>query len=104
MTLDEALLLSERISGDESVANSMAYCQAIERMTSIPIPKKAMQIRTIYAELERVWNHLGTIAGICTDVGFAYGSSRMNILKEKIMRINEKISGSRLLFGINRIG
>ena len=104
MTLDEALLLSERITGDESVANSMAYCQAIERMTSIPIPKKAMQIRTIYAELERVWNHLGTIAGICTDVGFAFGSSRMNILKEKIMRINEKMSGSRLLFGINRIG
>ncbi len=104
MTLDEALLLSERIAGDESVANSMAYCQAIERMASIPIPKKAMQIRTICAELERVWNHLGTIAGICTDVGFAYGSSRMNILKEKIMRINEKLSGSRLLFGINRIG
>ena len=104
MTLDEALLVSERISGDESVANSMAYCQAIERMASIPIPMKAIQIRTVCAELERIWNHLGTIAGICTDVGFAYGSSRMNILKEKIMRINEKLSGSRLLFGINRIG
>lgn len=104
MTIDEALLLSERISGDESVANSMAYCQAIERMTSIQIPMKALQIRTICAELERIWNHLGTIAGNCTDVGYAYGSSRMNILKEKMMRINEKLSGSRLLFGINRIG
>lgn len=104
MTLDEGLLLSERISGDESVANSIAYCQAIERMASIPIPNKAMQIRTIGAELERIWNHFGTIAGICTDVGFAYGSSRMNILKEKVMRINEKLSGSRLLFGINKIG
>jgi Ni,Fe-hydrogenase III large subunit/Ni,Fe-hydrogenase III component G len=104
MTIDEALLLSERISGDESVANSMAYCQAIERMATIRIPKKAMQIRTICAELERVWNHIGTIAGICTDVGFAYGSSRMNLLKEKVMRINEKLSGSRLLFGINSIG
>ncbi len=104
MTLDEALLLSERISGDESVANSMAYCQAIERMASIQIPKKALQIRTICAELERIWNHFGTLAGICTDVGFGYGSSRINILKEKVMRINEKLSGSRLLFGINRIG
>lgn len=104
MTLDEALLLSERISGDESVANSMAYCQAIERMASIQIPRKAIQIRTICAELERIWNHLGTLAGICTDVGFGYGSSRINILKEKVMRINEKLSGSRLLFGVNRIG
>lgn len=104
MTIDDALLLSERISGDESVANSMAYCQAIERMASIQIPKKALSIRTICAEIERIWNHIGTIAGICTDVGFAYGSSRMNILKEKMMRINERLSGSRLLFGINRIG
>jgi Ni,Fe-hydrogenase III large subunit/Ni,Fe-hydrogenase III component G len=104
MTLDEALLLSERISGDESVANSTAYCQAIERMASIQIPTKAMQIRSICAELERIWNHFGTLAGMCTDVGFAYGSSRINILKEKVMRINEKLSGSRLLFGVNRIG
>ncbi|WP_158385462.1 NADH-quinone oxidoreductase subunit C [Candidatus Nitrososphaera evergladensis] len=104
MNLDQVLLLSERISGDEAVANSMAYCQALERIARANVPKRALQIRTICAEMERIYNHLGTLAGMSTDVGFAYGASRLNILKERMMQLNEYVSGSRLLFGVNRIG
>jgi Ni,Fe-hydrogenase III large subunit len=104
MKLDQALLLSERISGDESVANSLAYCQALERIARTNVPKRALQIRCICAELERIYNHLGTLAGISTDVGFSYGSARLSILKERMMHLNSEISGSRLLFGVNRIG
>ncbi len=104
MKLDQALLLSERISGDESVANSLAYCQALEKIAHTSVPKRALQIRCICAEMERIYNHLGTLAGISTDVGFSYGSARLNILKERMMQLNSVISGSRLLFGVNRIG
>lgn len=104
MKLDEALLLSERISGDESIANSTAYCQAIEKISQINIPNKAKKIRTIFGELERVYNHIGTLGGISTDTGFPFGSSRLNILKERLMQLNESLSGSRILFGVNRIG
>jgi Ni,Fe-hydrogenase III large subunit/Ni,Fe-hydrogenase III component G len=104
MKLDQALLLSERISGDESVANSLAYCQALEKIADADIPKRALQIRCVCAEMERIYNHLGTLAGISTDVGFAYGSARLSILKERMMQLNSEISGSRLLFGVNRIG
>ncbi|MEW6603998.1 MAG: NADH-quinone oxidoreductase subunit C [Thermoproteota archaeon] len=104
MTLDQVLLLSERIAGDEAVANSTAYCQALEKIAKASVPKKALQIRTICAEMERMYNHIGTLAGMVTDVGFAYGAARLNILKERMMRLNEQITGSRLLFGVNRIG
>jgi Ni,Fe-hydrogenase III large subunit/Ni,Fe-hydrogenase III component G len=104
MKLDQALLLSERISGDESMANSLAYCQALEKIANTNVPKRALQIRCVCAEMERIYNHLGTLAGISTDVGFSYGSARLNILKERMMQLNSKISGSRLLFGVNRIG
>lgn len=104
MRLDEALLLSERISGDESVANSSAFCQAIEKIAQIEIPKRAKKIRTIFGELERIYNHVGTLAGISTDASFPFGSARLNILKERLMRLNESLSGSRILFGVNRIG
>ncbi|SMH70954.1 hydrogenase large subunit [Candidatus Nitrosotalea okcheonensis] len=104
MKLDEALLLSERISGDESVANSTAYCQAIEKISQISIPNNAKKIRTIFGELERAYNHIGTLGGISTDAGFAFGAARLNILKERLMQLNESLSGSRLLFGVNRIG
>ncbi|MHB1868326.1 MAG: hydrogenase large subunit [Nitrososphaerales archaeon] len=104
MKLDQILLLSERIAGDESVANSTAYCQAIEKIAKVRIPVRALRTRTICAEMERVYNHLGTLGGMATDVGYAYGAARLNILKERMMQLNEKVTGSRLLFGVNRIG
>ena len=54
--------------------------------------------------MERVYNHLGTLGGMATDVGYGYGAARLNILKERMMQLNEKVTGSRLLFGVNRIG
>ena len=104
MKIDDALLLSERIAGDESIANSTAFCQSIEKIASVTIPRRAQQIRTIFGELERLYNHMGSLAGISMDVGFPYGSSRLNILKERLMKLNESLSGSRILFGVNRIG
>jgi Ni,Fe-hydrogenase III large subunit/Ni,Fe-hydrogenase III component G len=104
MKLDDVLLLSERIAGDESVANSSAYCQAIEKIAQVEVPNRAKKIRTIFGELERVYNHVGTLAGISTDTGFAFGSARLNILKERLMQLNESLCGSRILFGVNRIG
>lgn len=104
MEPDDALLLSERIAGDESVANSSAFCQAIEKIAQVDITKRAKKIRTIFGELERIYNHVGTLAGISADASFPFGSARLNILKERLMRLNESLSGSRILFGVNRIG
>lgn len=104
MKLDEVLLLSERIAGDESVANSSAYCQAIEKISKVEIPKRAKKIRVIFGELERIYNHIGTLAGISTDASFPFGSARLSILKERLMQLNESLCGSRILFGVNRIG
>ena len=101
---DDVLLLSERIAGDESVANSTAFCQAMEKIAKLAISESAAQTRVVCAELERMYNYIGTIAGLSADVGFTYGSARMNILKERVMQLNERISGSRILFGVNRIG
>ncbi len=104
MRLDQLVLLSERISGDESVANSTAYCQAVEKIAGISPPRRALQVRAFCAEMERIYNHMGTLAGLSTDAGFAYGASRLAILRERVMRLNEEVAGSRLLFGVNRIG
>jgi len=104
LSLDQVVLLSERISGDEAVANSSAFCQAVERIAGVEPPPRALQVRAVCAELERIYDHLGTLAGLSTDVGFPYGAARLNILKERMMRLNEEVAGSRLLFGVNRLG
>lgn len=104
ISIDKAVFLAERVSGDNSVAHAVAFCQAMEKIASIDIPPRAKHIRTILLELERIYNHLGDIAGIATDVAFSFGAAHANKLKEDVMRLNEYTTGSRLLRGMNAIG
>ncbi len=104
LSLDKAVLLAERVSGDNSVAHAVAFCQAVERIAGIDIPRRAKYIRIVLLELERLYNHLGDIAGIATDVAYAFGAAHANRLKENILQLNEIVSGSRLLRGMNTIG
>jgi len=104
ISIDKAVFLAERVSGDNSVAHAVAFCQAIEKISGVNIPPRAKYIRTVLLELERVYNHLGDIAGIATDVAFAMGAAHTNRLKEEILQLNEKVTGSRMLRGMNTIG
>lgn len=104
MSIDKAVFLAERISGDNSAAHSVAFCQAVEKIAGVDIPPRAKYIRTILLELERMYNHIGDIAGIATDVAYAFGAAHANRLKEQVMQLNEKVTGSRLLRGMNVTG
>lgn len=104
ISIDKAVFLAERISGDNSEAHAVAFCQAVEKVAGMDIPPRAKYIRTILLELERIYNHLGDIAGIATDVAYAFGAAHANRLKERVMQLNEKVTGSRLLRGMNTIG
>lgn len=104
LPLEEKVRLSEKISGDSSFSHSLAFSQAVERLADIDVPERALYMRTVYAELERLANHFGDIGAIMLDTGFNFGGAHGARLREMIMQINEKISGSRFLRGINTIG
>ena len=96
--------LIEQISGDESVANSVAYAQAVEYLADIDVPSRDQSIRLILLELERIYSDLADIGGIALDVGYYAASSKYHIIREDMMRLNEKLTGSRFLKGMISIG
>jgi Ni,Fe-hydrogenase III large subunit/Ni,Fe-hydrogenase III component G len=97
-SFEKALFLSERISGDETVANSLAYCQALEKLTDAgELPERALYTRTILCELERIYNHLGDIGGICTDVAYSFAAYQFTMMRRWCQAINEQLTGSRFL-------
>ncbi|MCG7843878.1 MAG: hydrogenase large subunit, partial [Methanomassiliicoccales archaeon] len=100
--LPQALRLIERISGDNGVAHSMAFCQAVEMGTAMP--ERAKLLRCIYAEMERIYNHLGDIGGMATDVAFAVPAADAAVLREKMLQLNQRLTGHRLLWGTMAIG
>ena len=96
----ECVALAEAISGDESAANAVGFCTAVERACGIPVPEKAECLRAVMLELERVYSLLGDLAGMAVDVGFSLVASPFLILREEVFRQNEKLTGSRFLRGI----
>jgi Ni,Fe-hydrogenase III large subunit/Ni,Fe-hydrogenase III component G len=103
-SLTRAVAVAERVSGDATVAHALAYCQAVERLAGIRTTKRAELLRVIFAELERLYFHIGDIGGITLDVGFGFGAAQASRLKEKIMRLNELLTGNRLLRAANIVG
>ncbi len=100
----EGIRLAERVSGTSSFSHSSAYCMAVERMAGIEITENARAGRTLLLELERLYNHIGDIGNICAGTGLAVGYAKGAIIKEKLMQLNERLTGSRYLRGINMIG
>lgn len=101
---EEKLRLSERISGDSSFSHSLAYCQALESLGDIEVPARAKYLRVIFAELERLANHLGDLGAMMLDTGFNFGGSHGARLRERIIQWSERLAGSRFLRGINAVG
>ena len=103
-TYDNGVHLAERISGDNGFAHSLAYCQAVEGIAFVEAPERARYIRSILAELERIYNHLGDVGGIALDTAFNVGAQHAFILRERTLDLNDRLTGSRLLRAVNCIG
>ncbi|MFA5879179.1 MAG: NADH-quinone oxidoreductase subunit C [Candidatus Margulisiibacteriota bacterium] len=103
-TPEDALKFAQAVSGDETVANTLACVNAIEKIAQIQIPLRAAHIRLIFAEMERIYALLGDLAGVILDAAYPAGASIFFILREEILRWNEKLSKSRFFKNSIKIG
>ena len=99
LPVETALYRVERICGACSVSHAISYSQALESIASLAIPHQARLGRVIFAELERLYNHIGDIGNLCAGLGFSVGISHGARLKETMMSLNESITGNRFLRG-----
>lgn len=95
--IQSLLQLAARVSGDSTVAHSWAAAQAAEYCAAMEIPERALHLRAVLCERERIANHLGDIGAICNDVGFSFGAMQFSRLRENILRHNAQWFGHRLL-------
>jgi Ni,Fe-hydrogenase III large subunit/Ni,Fe-hydrogenase III component G len=98
------LFLAESISGDTAVGHALAFAHAIERLADVSVPPRARAIRVVLLELERMYNHIADIGAIATDVAFVVPASRAQVLRENLVRLQERLFGTRLLRGTVALG
>jgi formate hydrogenlyase subunit 5 len=100
----DCVKIAEAISGDESTSNAIAFCMAVESVAGATVPERGWALRTIYAELERMYSLLGDLAGMVIDVAYPAGASPFFILREELLRWNNALTGSRFLKGAVTLG
>ncbi len=89
--------VAARIAGDSTVAFSWAYCMALEQACGAALPKRALYLRALLLERERIANHLGDLGALGNDAGFGFGLAQFSRLKEDWIRVNARLFGHRYL-------
>lgn len=96
--------VAERICGICSFIHGLTYCQAIEEVMQIPVPPRALYLRTIWSELSRIHSHLMWLGLMADAFGFESLFMASWRTREKILDIIEETTGGRVIFGSAKIG
>ncbi|WP_168879078.1 NADH-quinone oxidoreductase subunit C [Rhizobium sp. P28RR-XV] len=95
--LPRGIQLAGRTSGDSSVAYAYAFSRAAEAALGLEVPLRAVWLRALMAELERIANHLGDIGAICNDAAFALMLAHCGMLREQVLRAADAAFSHRLM-------
>jgi len=96
-SLARGVQLAGRTSGDSTVAYAYAFSRAAEAALDLVVPDRAVFLRALLAELERLANHLGDIGAICNDASFALMHAHCGVLRESVLRASGAAFGHRLM-------
>jgi Ni,Fe-hydrogenase III large subunit len=92
-----AARIAARTSGDSTVAYGWAFARAVETALDVEVPARALALRAVMAECERIANHLGDIGAICNDAAFSLMYAECGILREQALRAAAAAFGHRLM-------
>jgi Ni,Fe-hydrogenase III large subunit len=90
-----SLAIAESIAGDTAVGHGLAYVKAVEALSGRPPPAKAMALRGVGLELERVANHVGDLGALANDVGYLPTASYCGALRADFLNASAELCGNR---------
>jgi len=100
----EFVFVAERICGICSFIHGQTYCQAVETIMKLEVPKRALYLRTIWGELSRLHSHLLWLGLMADAVGFENLFMHSWRVRERILNIIEATTGGRVIFSTCKVG
>ena len=92
----QALPYFDRLDYVSMMCNEQGYSLAVEKLLNIEIPIRAKFIRTLFAEITRILNHIMAVTTHALDVGALTPFLWMFDEREKLMEFYERVSGARM--------
>lgn len=103
-TYTQAVHLVERICGICSHVHTTTFCDAVESLLGLDLPQRALYIRALLCELERIHSHLLWLGVLAKNVGFDTVFMYSWRDREIALDIMEELSGGRVSHAVNIVG
>ena len=100
----QIIVLANRHDWLSAFGSELGVVLAVERMLGLEVPTRAIWIRTLLAELNRVLNHLMFLGSYPLEVGAITPIFYAFRERETIQEVMEEVSGGRMHYMFNRVG
>ena len=101
---DQIPFLVSRICGICSASHPLAYVQAVEDIAGVKPPERALYVRTIINELERIHSHLLWVGLAGHFIGYDTVFMWAWKYREPVLDLLEEITGNRNNYGNVKVG
>ncbi|KAI8812409.1 putative NADH dehydrogenase 49K chain [Cladochytrium replicatum] len=92
----QALPYFDRLDYVSMMCNEQCYSLAVEKLLNIEVPARGKYIRTLFAEITRILNHIMAVTTHAMDVGALTPFLWMFEEREKLMEFYERVCGARM--------
>ncbi|HNT77508.1 MAG TPA: nickel-dependent hydrogenase large subunit [Anaerolineae bacterium] len=96
--------LLERICGICSHVHTTTFCQGVEALLGVKLPSRALYLRALLCELERIHSHLLWLGVLALNIGFDTIFMYAWRDREVVLDIMEDLSGGRVSHAVNIVG
>ena len=97
-------VLANRHDWLSAFSNELGVVLAVERMLGMDVPERAVWLRTLLAELNRVLNHLMFLGSFPLEMGAITPMFYAFRERETLQAVLEEASGGRMHYMFNRVG
>jgi membrane-bound hydrogenase subunit alpha len=104
LQFDQIPFLVSRICGICSASHPLAYVQAVEELANITPPDRALYVRTIINELERIHSHILWVGLAGHFIGYDTVFMWAWKYREPVLDLLEEITGNRNNYGNVKVG
>ncbi|MGW2375070.1 MULTISPECIES: NADH-quinone oxidoreductase subunit D [Kitasatospora] len=100
----QIIMLANRHDWLSAFSNELGVVLGVERMLGMEVPERAVWVRTLLAELNRVLNHLMFLGSYPLELGGITPIFHAFHGREELQHVLEEASGGRMHYMFNRVG